>query len=95
MEQKEKKSASSWDIRKKTGVAVAAAVIIYALIAVFFHFHYFPGTEINGYSCGFRSVGKVKVVDEKSYYFVWNYREVEKIFLKNCDIFFLEKGRVN
>ena len=60
MEQKEKKSASSWDIRKKTGVAVAAAVIIYALIAVFFHFHYFPGTEINGYSCGFRSVGKVK-----------------------------------
>lgn len=60
MEQKEKKAAASWSGKKKAGVVVAAVVVIYALISIFFHFHFFPGTEINGYACGFRSVGKVK-----------------------------------
>lgn len=47
------------------GVIVAAVIVIYALISVFFHFHFFPGTEINGYKCGFHSVGKVKEMIEK------------------------------
>lgn len=69
MEQKEKKgkgSFASWSIKKKTGVTLAIIVILYCLIAVFFQFHYFPGTKINGYSCGFRSVGKVKEMMQKS-----------------------------
>lgn len=60
MEQEEKKGPSVWSTKKKVGVTIAVVVVLYALIAVFFQFHFFPGTEINGYQCGFRSVGKVK-----------------------------------
>ncbi len=65
MEEKESKNTSSWSTGKKVGVIVAAVIVIYALISVFFHFHFFPGTEINGYKCGFHSVGKVKEMIEK------------------------------
>lgn len=48
------------DKRKKAGVIAAVLVVVYLLISLFFQYHYFPGTKINGYSCGFHSVKKMK-----------------------------------
>ena len=48
------------DNKKKFGVIIGIVIVLYLLISLFFQSHYFPGTEINGYSCGFRSVKKVK-----------------------------------
>ncbi len=52
----------SWSRKKKTGVVVAAILALYLLIALFFQYHFFPGTQINGYSCGWRSVRKTKEI---------------------------------
>lgn len=53
MEEKESKNTSSWSTGKKVGVIVAAVIVIYALISVFFHFHFFrerKSTDINAVS---------------------------------------------
>ena len=44
--------------QKKIGLAVLVVILLYAAISVFFQYHYFIGTKVNGYSCGFRSVSK-------------------------------------
>lgn len=46
--------------QKKIGLAVLVVILLYAAISVFFQYHYFIGTKVNGYSCGFRSVSKDK-----------------------------------
>ena len=46
--------------QKKIGLAVLVVILLYAAISVFFQYHYFIGTKVNGYSCGFRSVSKTK-----------------------------------
>ena len=48
------------DKKKKIGLAVCGVIALYVVIAVFFQYHYFIGTKVNGYSCGFRSVSKTK-----------------------------------
>ena len=48
------------DNKKKFGVIIGIVIVLYLLISLFFQSHYFPGTKINGCSCGFRSVKKVK-----------------------------------
>lgn len=54
------------DKKKKAVVFAAVLIGIYLLISLFFQYHFFPGTEINGYSCGFHSVKKMKKTVEKS-----------------------------
>ncbi|MCD8019536.1 MAG: L,D-transpeptidase/peptidoglycan binding protein [Clostridiales bacterium] len=54
-----KKGFFAWSIRKRIGVIVAIFAVVYGMISVFFYFHYYPGTTINGYECGFKSVEKV------------------------------------
>lgn len=63
---KKDKKTSAWSAGKKAGVTVLTVAALYALISVFFQFHFFPGTEINGHACGFRSVDKVKEIFRKS-----------------------------
>ncbi len=46
--------------KQKVGLILLGIIILYAAISIFFHYHYFIGTKINGYSCGFRSVSKTK-----------------------------------
>ena len=46
--------------QKKIGLAVLVVILLYAAISVFFQYHYFIGTKVNGYSCGFRSVFRQK-----------------------------------
>ena len=56
--------------QKKIGLAVLVVILLYAAISVFFQYHYFIGTKVNGYSCGFRSVSKTKELikeDVKAY----------------------------
>ena len=53
MEEKESKNTSSWSTGKKVGVIVAAVIVIYALISVFFIFIFFrerKSTDINAVS---------------------------------------------
>lgn len=52
----------AWSVGKKAGVIAGILIAVYAAIALFFQYHYFPGTQINGYSCGWRSVGKTKEI---------------------------------
>lgn len=54
------------DKKKKAGVITGIIVIIYLFISFFFQYHYFPGTKINGYSCGFHSVKKMKKIVGKT-----------------------------
>lgn len=54
------------DKKKKSAVIIGIVIVMYLLISLFFQYHYFPGTEINGYSCGFHSVKKIKKTVEKS-----------------------------
>lgn len=52
-----KKSGSG---RKKAAAIVLAIVIFYLGMSIFFHFHFFFGTEINGYECQLKNVEEVK-----------------------------------
>ena len=40
--------------QKKIGLAVLIVILLYAAISVFFQYHYFIGTKVNGYSIRIR-----------------------------------------
>lgn len=60
---KEGTSGGRWkalDMKKKVGAVVLAGAAAYGLLSLFFQYHYYPGTVVNGYKCGFHSVKKMK-----------------------------------
>lgn len=63
MKENRKKSTKlweTWDRKKKAGAVFLFVAVLYGAIGLFFHFHFFPGTKINGYRSGFHSVAKMK-----------------------------------
>ena len=87
------------DKKKKAGVIIGIIVAIYFLISLFFQYHFFPGTEINGYSCGFHSVKKVKrmvneTVNEYEITLIERNGKKEKITSGQVGLTFLDDGRL-
>ena len=77
------------DKKKKIGLAVCGVIALYVVIAVFFQYHYFIGTKVNGYSCGFRSVSKTKELireDIKSYKIVIKERDKKKESISSSQV---------
>ena len=69
------------DKKKKAGLAVLIIIALYVAASIFFQYHYFIGTKVNGYSCAFRSVSKAKELikkDVKSYKITIKERDKKK-----------------
>ena len=69
------------DKKKKAGLAVLIIIALYVAASIFFQYHYFIGTKVNGYSCAFRSVSKAKELikkDVKSYKIMIKERDKKK-----------------
>ena len=69
------------DKKKKVGLAVLIIIALYVAASIFFQYHYFIGTKVNGYSCAFRSVSKAKELikkDVKSYKITIKERDKKK-----------------
>lgn len=53
-------SKKKWSGKKKAGVAIFILAVLYLGISIFFMFHFFFGTTINGYECQFKMMDEVK-----------------------------------
>ena len=85
--------------QKKIGLAVLVVILLYAAISVFFQYHYFIGTKVNGYSCGFRSVSKTKELikeDIKAYKITIKERNKKKesISFSQVNLAFKDDGKL-
>lgn len=85
--------------QKKIGLAVLVVILLYAAISVFFQYHYFIGTKVNGYSCGFRSVSKTKEMikeDIKAYKITIKERNKKKesISFSQVNLAFKDDGKL-
>lgn len=85
--------------QKKIGLAVLVVILLYAAISVFFQYHYFIGTKVNGYSCGFRSVSKTKEMikeDIKAYKITIKERNKKKesISFSQVNLVFKDDGKL-
>lgn len=61
-ETKRKFHFSELDKKKKSGIIILIVIGIYLLISLFFHYHFYIGTKVNGYSAGFHSIKKMKEI---------------------------------
>ena len=94
-----RKNADKKNIYKKIGLGLGAAAVLYVLAAVFFSSHFFLRTEINGYSCQFKTVEQVKEMIRqgcKEYELVLEEREEKKETLTSNQVAlqFVDDGKV-
>lgn len=87
------------DKKKKIGLAVLIVIALYIAASVFFQYHYFIGTKVDGYSCGFRSVSKTKELikeDIKEYKITLKERDKKKesISSSQVDLSFKDDGKL-
>ena len=77
------------DKKKKVGLAVLIIIALYVAASIFFQYHYFIGTKVNGYSCAFRSVSKAKELikkDVKSYKITIKERDKKKESISSSQV---------
>lgn len=77
------------DKKKKAGLAVLIIIALYVAASIFFQYHYFIGTKVNGYSCAFRSVSKAKELikkDVKSYKITIKERDKKKESISSSQV---------
>lgn len=77
------------DKKKKVGLAVLIIIALYVAASIFFQYHYFIGTKVNGYSCAFRSVSKTKELikkDVKSYKITIKERDKKKESISSSQV---------
>ncbi|MBE5956323.1 MAG: hypothetical protein E7253_07715 [Lachnospiraceae bacterium] len=84
---------------KKLALGFGAVVVLYVLAAFFFSSRYFPRTEINGFSCQFKTVEQVKEMIRKGcmeYELVLEEREEkeEKLTSDQVALQFVDDGRL-
>lgn len=85
--------------KKKVGLFILGVIVLYAALALFFQNHYFMGTKINGYSCGFHSVKKTKEIikaDIKDYAIAIEERDdkEETVTASQVGLSFVDDGKL-
>ncbi|MCI6859380.1 MAG: L,D-transpeptidase/peptidoglycan binding protein [Eubacterium sp.] len=85
--------------KKKAGFTILGLIVLYAIFSVFFQYHYFMGTTVDGYSCGFRSVSKTKELikeDVKNYKVIIKERQGKKETIESSqiDLEFVDDGKL-
>ena len=93
------RKADKQSFRKKVLILVGAAAVFYILASVFFSSRFFLRTEINGYSCQFKTVEQVKKMLHKGceeFVLTLEEREekTETITSKQVSLEFVDDGKI-
>ncbi len=94
-----KTTKTGMNIKQKLAIGAGIAAAVYVGFAMFFSDHFLPGTEINGYACGFKSAEQVKELISQSckdYELVVTAREEkeERISSDQVALQFVDDGKV-